>query len=288
MALLVSLLVIFLTILITQYLTFAHITAIFSMTESGQINTISFLLSLSCICVYFLFFRFLFYIDYLVDGSLSNFSFQKDFLIYYFLTPFVLSCVLQKVIFYFFFYATTITQTKNPNHQQFKFFSRNIFRNVTHSVFNRNGLALIYLFRVYSVTLTTIFSMIFFFYYNVYSFFFTSNDIITFCVYKDENSQNLKYLNIYLLLLIVYQLTALLYFYSYPIFNKHKQIYDSIFILYDLKSIQTLEVEKTCEKEAFESEFVKDFVNFDTQSYYFYERKHFDERIFPNFTEVSY
>jgi hypothetical protein len=276
LTLLIILISVFLILLITQYLTFADLIGIFSISESGKRNFGSLLISISVLSVYLIINYFFIF----SHENINNVIFSQNK--YYFLCtdiiiPLLLAIILQKFTFSIFFYAVTIRSKFYPENNN-NFFFYNMFRGISNSVFTKNGLAYIYLFRIYSVVICSLLSLLLFYIYNQYSFIFSSEKIITFLVYKD-NGGNLNYLNLanrFLLNLIIYQIVTLLYFYSYPNFNKNKQIFDCVFVLYDLKLILSLDVEKTCEKDAFESKFVKDFTNFDTQSYYYYKNKHFD------------
>lgn len=287
MSLIIILISIFLILLITQYLTFTDLIGIFSISESGKRNLYSLVISISVLSIYFTINYFIiFYHENIVNISQNKFSFICNYVI----VPLLIAIILQKFTFSIFFYAVSI-KSKSYLEISNNFLFYNMFRGISNCVFTKNGLAYIYLFRIYSVVICSLLSLLLFYFYNQYSFIFSSEKIITFLVYK-ENGMNLNYINVvnkYLLNLIIYQIVSLLYFYSYPNFNKNKQIFDSVFVLYDLKLILSLDVEKTCEKDAFQSKFVKDFTNFDTQSYFYYKNKHYDrERKYPNFTDVRF
>ena len=57
----------------------------------------------------------------------------------------------------------------------------------------------------------------------------------------------------------------------YPSWKRHKVVFDSIFILLDMKNDDN--VEENYERQALESNFVKIYTNFDSQSIEFYKLK---------------
>ena len=119
------------------------------------------------------------------------------------------------------------------------------------------------------------------FYYNKYSFVFSGEEYLTFLVYQEGNTNEIKFFNYILCIQILNIFVSLSYFYHYPHFSKIKEIFDSLFLLYDQKIIDTLdsdvqndeEAQKcrvTNEKEALKSNFAKLLINFDPQSELFY------------------
>jgi len=162
----------------------------------------------------------------------------------------------------------------------------NWIRDISSAVLIDDGLALIYLYRIYSVLICVFMSMVIFYQCNAHSFMFSNVKLTSMLIYNYDNFQRLKYDNSHLLLVIVYQFVCLIHFYNYPAFSKNKQIFDSIFILSDLKLGDADEI-KTCERQAFQSNFVKVFINFDTQSENYYRHRYFIENEFyPKLSEV--
>jgi len=144
----------------------------------------------------------------------------------------------------------------------------NLFRNIKTAVLKEGGLAYIYLIRTYTLFFSIIFSMIIFYFVNSHLFLFTPNDLRTLIIYN-EDTMHYEYLKFWVNIQIVNLLCIimqLIFFFNYPKFTKTKQIFDSIFTLYDLKIINSLEIESTCEKDVLESRFILNFLNFDYQS----------------------
>jgi hypothetical protein len=290
-SLLIFLSVIFFSILFTQNLTYADFIAILRLTDSGTRNFRSFFASIIVFFFYlfinvFLFGKWIFCNN---TDDLSDPNYILQFLGLYLVIPVFSLAFIFKLWFSLFYYSWSCTNTFGPIGFKIRipFFWTNCLRSINNAIFEKNGLAYIYLFRVYSLILTVCFSMLLFILYNPYAYLFSSERITTYLVYHDNNNEHLRNYNHTLSLLIIYQFMLLLFFYNYPTFSKTKQVFDPIFCLYDLRVMDALEVDKTCEKEVFESEFVMRFINFDTQSTYFYEYRHFEGDGFPIYSEVK-
>jgi hypothetical protein len=187
------------------------------------------------------------------------------------LFPILIYVVYSKIIFWSIFYAHH-TEIKDYNTGEIKFEKNfamaNLLRNVKTAVFKDGGLAYIYLIRTYTLFFSIIFSMIIFYFVNSHLFLFSPNDLRSLILYNEETMHNesLKvWLNIQIVNLI-FMVMQLIFFFNYPKFTKTKQIFDSIFTLYDLKIINSLEIKSTCEKDVLESRFIINFLNFDYQS----------------------
>ena len=201
------------------------------------------------------------------------------------IVPFFIAIRLHKFIFSIWFYANTVYRTRDSKAMKFFFF--NWIRDMSSAVLLENGLALVYLFRIYSVLISISMSMVVFYQCNAHSFMFSNVKLSSMLIYNFDNFHNLKYDNSHLLLVIVYQFVCLIHFYNYPAFSKNKQIFDSIFILSDLKLGDADEI-KTCERQAFQSNFVRVFINFDTQSENYYKNRYFMENEFyPKLSDVK-
>ncbi len=112
----------------------------------------------------------------------------------------------------------------------------------------------------------------FIFYFNVDNVYtFTEDSKQTFLMYRESKINGLAYFNEYLVLSNVYLIVSLLYFLNFPLFNKHRQIFDSIFLLYDCKYYDTI----TCEKQALENTYTSYFINFDGQSELYYKYSYY-------------
>ena len=264
----------FISIILIEYLTFSYIINIFSLQESGTANRNSLLISLLLnLLYYFIIFSviYFYYDNYqysLIHGDFSNIKFTSEIVILFIIFPLFLSGLLFRLANYIFFYAHSIenlVKTKTNT-----FFFKNFISYINYAVFTENGMAYLYLFRIYNIVISVIFSLILLFYYNKYSFIFSSEDLLSFVVYQNKNTDQIKYFNFILCLQIIYLTVNLSYFYHYPQFSKIKQIFDSLFMLYDQKIIDTLENETTNEKEALKSNFAKLLINFDHQSELFY------------------
>jgi hypothetical protein len=276
---------IFLTGILLQYSTFADISNImyYSFNKNSIVNIVCFFGAIT--------FKILFYIIYFIlnwiftipqygDINLGNYTTKTLFsnfgigyleYIKVILFPILIYVIYSKIIFWSIFYAHH-TEIKDYNTGEIKFEKNfafiNLLRNVKTAVFKEGALAYIYLIRTYTLFFSIIFSMIIFYLINSNLFLFTTNDLRSLILYNEEimHNESLKsWLNIQIVNLI-FIIMQLIFFFNYPKFTKTKQIFDSIFTLYDLKIINSLEIESTCEKDVLESRFIVNFLNFDYQS----------------------
>jgi hypothetical protein len=275
--------------LLIQSVTYADIVSILFFNSSGKKNGISLILALLgfvfyygiCNVIVMVFDR-----EKLYSAQISDFYFALEYSFVFIISPLIITILIQKVIFSFFFYAIVIESEIYKNMKPMQFFQFNLLSDISSAVFNSNGLALIYLFRIYSVLISITMSMVFFYECNAHSFLFSNAKLSSLLIYKNNNFQSLKVDNSNLLLVIVYQFVCSIHLYNYPAFSKIKQIFDSIFVLNDLKLGDDKEI-KTCERQAFDSKFVKVFINFDTQSEFYYKYRYFLESDFyPRLSEV--
>jgi hypothetical protein len=272
--------VIFATAIIFQYLTFADISNLLSSpNENTELNMTSFALSL----LFFFMFYILYFISiYFIDSKLfsgdydsylndifSNYSIAYYEIIKIIVIPILIYLVYTKFLFWFFFY-THVADLEHNNRViysiDFTYF--NMFRNVKEAVLHDGALAYIYLIRIYNLFLTVIFSMLLFYLLNVHLFFFTPNHLRGLLVFNAEKEHyiHLKFYAHIELVTTIYLFMQLIYFFNYPRFSKTRQVFDSIFVLYDMKIINSLGIENTCEKQVLKSSFILDFLNFDFQS----------------------
>lgn len=264
------LIVSFIIILVYQQLTYSDILRIISCYRMDKDNYYCFILSVLSFSGYIFICLLL---KYLFFGSLEfPFSSIGSFCIWFILTPTVISYIMTKIVFILFFYANFIGCGANYD-QSRNFFFYNLFRNVQNVIYNEKGLAYVYLYRVYS--LFSIISFSFLLTYFAFSTNMMSNSpLILYYQNSSSNEKNLNYLS-YVLYTMVYLIMILSQFFNYPFFSAYRQIYDSLFILYDNKILNLLNYKqgKSFEKEALESSLIKIDFNYDSQSIYFYENK---------------
>jgi hypothetical protein len=271
-AYIVAIFVIFFTIMIIQYLTFANFIAVFKLSsdESSRQNKVIFILA-SLSFLLFILISSLF--SYLIDGnkiSAKNFSF--DFISAYVIIPTFIAFALFKLGTYTFISANIIMNRPSKKGIKITFFLKNLFCGLNQGVIKENGLQYIYLFRIYTLLIITIVSMLLLLSYGTNSYLFSSDTIAAFLIYKDDScTKALISMNSYLILTTVYLFVYLFFFFNYPTFNRFKQVFDSLFTLYDSKLVSNVNLEhEPCEKEALESRFSSYFTNFDTQSELYY------------------
>jgi len=286
-SLVVSLIIAFISITLIEYLTFTNMLNIYSFQESGCANRNCLLKAIFSIAVYYFSIYIilnLYYNDYkiaLKHGEFSNVRFLCEVLTLFLIFPILLTNFIFRLLSSFFFYANYV---ENPVKTK-SFLFKNFFSDIDYVVFSENGVANLYLFRIYNIVVSVICSLILLFYYNKYSFMFSNEENIVMLVYQGDNVERLRFINYILWLQIVYLFISLSCFYQYPQFSKIKQIFDSLFLLYDQKVIDTLESELfldeesqknkgTNEKDALKSNFAKLLINFDPQSEMFYRFRH--------------
>lgn len=304
-SILILVLVIFSTAIIIQYLTFADLSSLLfcSFDKISIINTTSsiiallFLLSLFIIHYLFVFFLGGFSIFsqnfiYYIDGLFSSIDVAYIELIKCILIPIIIYLLFSKVIFWTVFYSQYIEiRDENDENVLFvkNFIYNKLFSNIKSVVLKDGALAYIYLLRIYSLIYSVIISMVLFLLINHHLFFFTDNSLRALLIYNTEqkHSDSLKlYIQIQLVN-IVFLIMQLLYFFNYPKFSKTKQVFDYIFTLYDMKIMNSLGIERTCEKDVLESNFIVEFLNFDSQSEKFYYSENGIEFYRSNLSEVK-
>lgn len=245
-SLLLCLVVIFILSSYLQHFTFANLIAIFSINLYGNLNLVAFSSSLVIICIHFfvsLFVIFIYLSKHIFISSLASIA---------------LAFLLIQIYLFFFIYYTRC------------------FSGIQSAIIKANGLALLYLFRVYSVLISIIFSLVIFAGNSMYHFAFSDPNIISFFIYKTTDiTDSLNSFGYKILILLLFQIVLISDFASYPKWNKNKQIFDSLFVLSDLKMMDN-DVDKnnmSYEKEALESNFVKLYTNYDNQSEICYKKK---------------
>jgi hypothetical protein len=285
-----SILVIFITIVMIQTLTFANFIAIFriSSDESSIVNKVIFSCSMFAFGLFILF-------NYLLrltvtSSKISDNNFSLELLSIYIVIPLFTAFALMKIMTYTFISANIIMNRPVKKGIRITFFFKNLFCGLNQGVIKENGLRYIYLFRIYSLLLVAIVSMILFIAYSTNSYLFSSDKISALLIYKDTtSSRSLITINGYLILTIIYLFVLLFNFFNYPVFNKFKQVFDSIFTLYDSKiSFNTSLNHETCEKEGLESRFTTYYTNFDTQSELYYITLYHENFNHMVYSEVYY
>lgn len=195
--------------------------------------------------------------------SLKN-SFGRAALVMLFI-PGSLYLFLTRLAFSKFYYPEKQNDLKN-----FKanFRSFNFFRNSVNCIYSENGLGCIYLYRIYVQLNCFIILLVLLFASSISSYPFTQNSVIVYyeksAFFEEVNKVILR--TLYYLGLI--QLANICEYFNYPKFSSIKQVFDSIFMLYDTKLMSSiyLEMSNTIEKQALESEFATKVVNVDPQS----------------------
>lgn len=296
--------VIFFSAIIIQYLTFADISNILfcDYTSNSIINFFGFILAL----IYFTGFFAIFYmINYIIsiditlnfadyyDNLFSNYSIAYIELIKSIFIPIPIYLIYSKIFFWSFFYSNFILiQDAKSNEEKwdFHFLFKNLFRNIKLAVLRDGALAYIYLLRIYCLLFTIIFSMVLFYFVNGDLYFYSSNKLLAILVYNPNelHAENLKFYLKIIIVNIIFLDMQIIHFFNYPKFSKTRQVFDSLFILYDMKLINSLDIKSTCEKDVLQSLFIKEFLNFDFQSeIYHYTANGMD---FPdaNLSEVNF
>lgn len=245
-SLLLCLVVVFILSSYLQHFTFANLIAIFSINLYGNLNLVAFSSSLVIICIHFfvsLFVIFVYLSKHIFIASLAS--------------VFLAFLLIQIYLFFFIYYTKC-------------------FSGIQSAIIKTNGLALLYLFRVYSVLITIILSLVIFAINSMFHFAFSDPKIISFFIYKTTDiTDNLNCFGYKILILLLFQIVLISDFASYPKWNKNKQIFDSLFVLSDLKMMDN-DIDKnnmSYEKEALESNFVKLYTNYDNQSEICYRKK---------------
>ena len=229
-----------------------------------------------------------------MEGEFSNVIFVSETLTFFIILPLFLANLIFRIFNSIFFYANYIENHIKTN----TFFSKNLLSHINFCVIAENGLAYLYLFRIYNIITSVLFSLVLMFHYNKYSFVFSGDEYLIFVVYQGNNTNEIKFYNFILCLQINYLFVSLSHFYHYPQFSKIKEIFDSLFLLYDQKIIDTLESDVlndeeaqlsrvTNEKEALKSNFAKLLINFDPQSELFYRYRNLNFEL-GGLTEVLF
>jgi len=274
--------VVFFIAIILQHLTFADLSNVLfcSMNKNSIINITSFTISLIYVLLYYaMYFILIFFIQgdftsdisFYIESIFSNYGVAYYEIIKNFVLPISIYLIYSKIIFWLFLYSQTVSINDRKTKKvlitiDFSFF--NMMRNIKGVVLKNGALAYIYLLRIYTLFFTVLLSMIMFFIINRHLYFFSPNNLRVLLVYNtnENHSENLNFYFRLQLVNIVFLLMQLIYFFNYPKFSKTKQIFDSLFILYDMKIINSLNIETTCEKDVLESSFITEFLNFDFQS----------------------
>ena len=245
-SMLISLLIIFILSSYIQYFTFANILAIFTLNIYGNYNFISFCSSLVTILLHF-------FISYYIFSMINNI-----FLFSLVSTLFAI-CLIHLFNLAFVFANNSLNKS---------FLYRNITKGLSNGVIDTNGLAYLYLFRIYNIVVITITSLFQFTKISLTHFSFSNSNIISFLIYSKDNDEDLCFL---LLVIILYMISMISYHCIYPSWRRHKVVFDSVFILLDMKNDDN--GEENYERQALESNFVKIYTNFDSQSIDFYNLK---------------
>lgn len=245
-SMLISLLIIFILTSYIQYFTFANILAIFTLNIYGNYNFIAFCCSLVSILLHF-------FISYYLFSMINNVFF------------FSLVSTTFAIILIHLFNIVFVFANKNNSKS---FLYRNITKGISNGVIDSNGLAYLYLFRIYNIVVITIASLYQFTKISLTHFSFSNSNIISFLIYSKEWDEDLCFP---LLIIILYMISMISYHCVYPSWKRHKVVFDSIFILSDMKNDDN--EEENYERQALESNFVKIYTNFDSQSIEFYKLK---------------
>jgi len=296
--------IIFFITITLQYLTFADLSNVFfcSTNENSIINKTSFIISAIYVILYFLIYFVLIYFiqgDFTQDVSLylenifSNYGIAYYEIIKNIILPISIYLIYSKIIFWFFLYSQTvcINDRKTKKTLMKKDFSLfNMMRNIKGVVLKNGALAYVYLIRIYTLFFTVLLSILLFYITNRDLYFFSPNNLRALLVYneKENHSDNLKYYIKFQSINVIFILMQLIYFFNYPKFSKTKQIFDSLFILYDMKIINSLNIKTTCEKDVLESAFISEFLNFDFQGEIYHYTTNGLEFPNSNLSEVSF
>lgn len=283
---LVSLMII---LTIYQQLTFANIFDIVRVTKIHNMDIQAFFTSLVVQLAYYLVFYFFSLsfldFDYRLQKS-ENASVIKE-VSFLFLYPIIFLFIVNRLLNVFWIGATEV---QNINTKEIiSFTSLNIVKPTSRMIFKNEGLGHLYLYRIYNILLNLIISLILFYSVNSKTFYFSNSPTDSYFTLLDSSS--LRYLRIccvFLCLVIVNLIYNLINLGNFPKFDENKQIFDSIFVLYDDKLISSNEnVTETPEKDALNSKLGQCYLNFDYQSEYFY-LIHSDEINLPKINEVFF
>jgi len=209
------------------------------------------------------------------ESLFSNYSIAYIEVIKSVFIPVAVYLIYSKLIIWSIFYSNTLAiqqdrgkKSKANNFSNFNFLFKNLFRNIKIAVLKNGALAYIYLIRIYSLFFTVLLSMVCLYLVNSHLFFFSASKLRVLLVYNpnESHTESLKFYLRFMFVNIVFLFMQLVHFFNYPKFSKTRQVFDSIFILYDKKIINSLDINSTCEKDVLESLFIREFLNFDYQS----------------------
>ena len=184
--------------------------------------------------------------------------FMGDYIIIRIMIPGFIAININKNFFVSCFYSDKTT----PGYMKF-------FYSIENSMMKDNGMAEMYLFRLYNHFISIFISAILLFLQADISFPYTNDIYTNHLVYNEGNFKTLKLWNTYLSLTIIYMVVGVCDYYNFPKYSDTKQIWDSIFLLHDEK-IKEFNGDKiiteTMESNLLKSDFVTKTFNSDIQS----------------------
>lgn len=294
----IAILILCFVYLVIQYVTFLNIIKLSLFFSSS--SKIKFLPLISSFISLIVFYLVLFFSTFINDCYGNN-SIVK-ILISSIIIPYVVAAVLKKITS-----VILVCSLKEEKLQINRISNNYIFRlnlllkDINHVVLKENGLGAFYIFCIADFFICLIILMILFCLSVESSFLFSSNKIISFLVYneKNVNSDFSLFIQYFLIATTVYMFNTLLNLFNYPLFNKYRQVFDSVFLLLDDKialnnnnnnnSKSDFNIIESPERDTINSAFIKKFINFDPQSEYSFiniKASKNAETIF-NFSEVK-
>lgn len=201
------------------------------------------------------------------NNDINYHVYIANFFLYSIIFPIITHYIITKLIFIFYFCARNI----NTNNKKVNFIYFNFFRSSQNNVFYESGLACIYLFRMNTIILNAFVLVFFVFIYSINNYLFNTNSLI----FYFDNNKTFEIIILINLLSAIYVFMTICVFFSYPNFTPNKQIFDSIFLLYDNKvlDLSYINIKHTDELLALNSKFTTEIINFDNQNYLFYKSK---------------
>lgn len=256
-SIIISVFILITLIVFIQYFTYVHILAIFSINKYGNFNIIAFI---TCIFIYVLYHILTYYmLNYLNLSVLVQF------------TICITIAISIRRLFFFFMFSSI------------NFYKFNLFQNKYAFIYSNNSMIYIYLTKVYNVLIAILITLFYFIRNSPFHCFFSNKNLGSFILFHNNiNARKLEILNVHTFILIVYQMIICVDLLSMPKWSKYKTIYDTVFMLKDLKQnsfeddyyeIQNYEKKRIAfEIEAFSSKFITIYTNYDEQSEMFWKR----------------